>query len=51
VQQVIREAVRAMPSGRSCKCGSALANAILTDRKRISAAAKKRLAPIAGKYL
>src|ERR1700677_2594590 len=50
VQQVIREAVRAMPSGRSCKCGSALANAILTDRKRISAAAKKRLAPIAGKY-
>jgi 5'-methylthioadenosine phosphorylase len=51
VQQVIREAVRAMPSGRSCKCGSALAHAILTDRKRISAAAKKRLAPIAGKYL
>jgi 5'-methylthioadenosine phosphorylase len=51
VQQVIREAVRAMPSGRSCKCGSALAHAILTDRQRISAAAKKRLAPIAGKYL
>ena len=51
VQKVIREAVRAMPAGRGCKCGSALAHAILTDRKRISAAAKKRLAPIAGKYL
>jgi 5'-methylthioadenosine phosphorylase len=51
VQQVIREAVRAIPSGRSCKCGSALAHAILTDRRRISAAAKKRLAPIAGRYL
>ncbi len=51
VRQVIREAVRAIPSGRSCKCGSALAHAILTDRQRISAAAKKRLAPIAANYL
>jgi 5'-methylthioadenosine phosphorylase len=50
-QNVIREAVRAMPAARECKCGSALAHAILTDRKLIPAAAKKRLAPIAGKYL
>jgi len=50
-QNVIREAVRQIPESRGCKCGSALAHAILTDRKMIPAAAKKRLAPIAGKYL
>ena len=51
VQRAIREAVRALGSGRDCKCGSALAHAILTDRKAIPAAAKKRLAPIIGKYI
>jgi 5'-methylthioadenosine phosphorylase len=50
-QNVIREAVRAMPSARSCKCGTALAHAILTDRARIPAAARKGLAAILGKYL
>jgi len=50
-QNVIRAAVRGMPERRECNCGSALAHAILTDRKLIPAAAKKRLAPIAGKYL
>ena len=51
VQRAIREVVRALGSGRDCKCGSALAYAILTDRKAIPAAAKKRLAPIVGKYV
>ena len=51
VQRVIRETVRELGGERSCKCGSALAHAIITDRKMIPAAAKKRLAPIAGKYL
>lgn len=50
-QNVVRETVGNMPDARNCKCGSALAHAILTDRKLIPAAAKKRLAPIAGKYL
>jgi 5'-methylthioadenosine phosphorylase len=50
-QNVIRETVKQMAATRDCKCGSALAHAILTDRKLIPAAAKKRLAPIAGKYL
>jgi 5'-methylthioadenosine phosphorylase len=50
-QNVVREVVKAMPAGRTCKCGSALAHAILTDRASIPAAAKRRLAPIAGKYL
>ncbi|MGB8674634.1 MAG: S-methyl-5'-thioadenosine phosphorylase [Candidatus Acidiferrales bacterium] len=50
-QRVIREVIRDLPAERSCKCGAALAHAILTDRKTISAAAKRRLAPIAAKYL
>jgi 5'-methylthioadenosine phosphorylase len=50
-RNVIREVVKTMPETRVCKCGTALAHAILTDRKMIPAAAKKRLAPIAGKYL
>jgi len=50
-QRVLREAVRSMPDERACKCGSALAHAIITDPKLIPASAKKRLAVIAGKYL
>src|ERR1700739_426591 len=50
-QNVIREAVRAMPSERSCKCGRALAHAVGTDPTGVPAATRKRLALIAGKYL
>ena len=50
-QNVLTEAIRNMPSTRSCRCGEALKNAIVTDRNKISAAARKRLVPIAGKYL
>src|SRR3982074_2757635 len=50
-QAVVREAVRAMPPERACKCGSALAHAIVTDPAVIPAAARKRLSVIAGKYL
>src|SRR3977135_4497693 len=50
-QAVVREAVRAMPPERTCKCGSALAHAIVTDPAVIPAAARKRLSVIAGKYL
>lgn len=51
VQRVLHEVVRALPDERTCKCGSALAHAVLTDRKMIPAAVKKRLAPIVGKYI
>jgi 5'-methylthioadenosine phosphorylase len=50
-QNVIREAVRSMPLERSCKCGRALAHAIITDLAMIPAATRKRLSVIAGKYL
>jgi len=51
VQRVLREVVRELPEARSCKCGTALSHAILTDRAVISAATKRRLAPIIGKYI
>jgi 5'-methylthioadenosine phosphorylase len=50
-QTVLREAVRSMPADRACRCGSALAHAIVTDPKVIPASARKRLHVIAGKYL
>ncbi len=50
-QRVLRQAVRAMPAERSCKCGSALEHALITDLQLIPAATKKKLAAIIGKYL
>src|SRR5690242_11118361 len=49
--KVVRESVAAMPKARGCKCGSALAHAILTDRKKIPAATRKKLSLILDKYL
>jgi 5'-methylthioadenosine phosphorylase len=48
---VVRETVAAMPSERSCKCGAALAHAILTERDKIPAATRKKLSLILDKYL
>jgi 5'-methylthioadenosine phosphorylase len=48
---VVREAVAAMPKDRTCKCESALAHAILTDRAKIPTATRERLKLILGKYL
>jgi 5'-methylthioadenosine phosphorylase len=50
-QAVLRAAVRQMPADRSCRCGQALAHAIVTDRKLIPKAAKRKLAAIIGKYI
>jgi 5'-methylthioadenosine phosphorylase len=48
---VVREAVAAMPKTRSCKCGSALKHAILTDPGKVPLATRKKLNLIVGKYL
>ncbi|HXJ91322.1 MAG TPA: S-methyl-5'-thioadenosine phosphorylase [Terriglobia bacterium] len=50
-QKIIRAAVRDLLRERTCKCGSALAHAILTDRRKISPAARKKLELLVGKYL
>lgn len=47
---VVREAVAAMPTSRSCKCGSALATAIITNKDVVPAATKEKLQLIIGKY-
>jgi 5'-methylthioadenosine phosphorylase len=49
--KVLRATIAAMPSGRGCKCGSALAHAILTDRDKIPAATRQKLKLILDKYL
>jgi 5'-methylthioadenosine phosphorylase len=50
-QRVLKKAVREMPATRSCKCGSALQHAIITDSKVVPKAARKKLAAIIGKYI
>jgi 5'-methylthioadenosine phosphorylase len=50
-QRVLRSAVRTLPAARTCKCGSALQHALVTDLKLVPAATKKRLAAILGPYL
>jgi 5'-methylthioadenosine phosphorylase len=50
-QNVLREAIRMLPSERACKCASALKHAILTDPKVVPLQTKKNLAAIIGKYV
>jgi 5'-methylthioadenosine phosphorylase len=50
-QKVLREAIRALPTDRACKCGDALRHALITDMKLVPAVTKKRLAAIIGKYI
>ena len=49
--RVVKETVAAMPKARACKCGSALAHAILTEPAKIPQATKEKLKLIVGKYL
>ncbi|MHB1022823.1 MAG: S-methyl-5'-thioadenosine phosphorylase [Acidobacteriaceae bacterium] len=49
--KVVKAAIAAMPSERTCACASALKYAILTQPDAISATAKERLSLLLGKYL
>ncbi|HTK94910.1 MAG TPA: S-methyl-5'-thioadenosine phosphorylase [Terriglobales bacterium] len=48
---LVKHAVAGMPKQRSCKCGSALANAILTDRAKIPGDVRQRLKLLLDKYV
>ena len=48
--RVVAQAVAAIPAGRSCKCGSALAHAILTDRSTVPEATRLKLGILIDKY-
>ena len=47
---VVAAAVAAMPSARTCKCGSALKHAILTDKAAVPAATRQKLGIFVDKY-
>ena len=49
--RVVRQTVAAIPTERTCKCGSALAHAILTGSDKIPAATRRKLSLILDKYL
>jgi 5'-methylthioadenosine phosphorylase len=49
--KVVKATIAGMPRQRDCKCGKALAHAILTDPAKIPAATKEKLQLILGKYL
>jgi 5'-methylthioadenosine phosphorylase len=49
--RVVAEAVARAPHTRGCKCGSALSNAILTDRKLVPETTRIKLGILIEKYL
>jgi 5'-methylthioadenosine phosphorylase len=50
-RRALREAVGRMNPERDCGCRDAMRDAVLTDREAISPEARRRLEPIAGRYL
>ena len=48
--ELVRNLVARMPQERTCKCGSALKHAIITDRAAIPASIKEKLGLLIGKY-
>jgi 5'-methylthioadenosine phosphorylase len=48
--RVIGHAVKTMPAERSCKCGSALQHALITDKALVPHTTIQKLEPIVGKY-
>jgi 5'-methylthioadenosine phosphorylase len=48
--KLVAQAVATAPHARACKCGSALAHAILTDRGTVPAATRQKLGILIAKY-
>ena len=48
--KLVRSSVAAMPAERTCKCGAALAHALITDKTKVPAATLEKLGPIVGNY-
>ncbi|HET9743450.1 MAG TPA: S-methyl-5'-thioadenosine phosphorylase [Terriglobales bacterium] len=49
--KVVRQVIAAMPKTRSCKCGSALRHAIMTDPTKIPGETRRKLSLLLDKYL
>jgi 5'-methylthioadenosine phosphorylase len=50
-KRIIREVAGRLPGREGCGCSETLRYAIITDRKKIPAATRNRLALLLGKYL
>jgi 5'-methylthioadenosine phosphorylase len=50
-KKTIHNVIEAAPAIRSCRCASALKNALVTERKKIPKKVRAELRPIIGKYL
>lgn len=50
-QQAVEQLVNSLPNEKTCTCESALEDAIITTRERISPAARQKLGLIVSKYL
>ncbi|MFQ5873800.1 MAG: S-methyl-5'-thioadenosine phosphorylase [Dehalococcoidia bacterium] len=50
-QKIVRELVGRMPERRTCGCGQALKDAIITSREQIPPKLKEELKPLIGRYL
>ncbi|MBV8069907.1 MAG: S-methyl-5'-thioadenosine phosphorylase [Acidobacteriaceae bacterium] len=48
--KLVQQVVRTLDGARTCRCGSALKHAIITDRASIPAEAKRKLGLLIGKY-
>jgi 5'-methylthioadenosine phosphorylase len=48
--QVVAHAVARMPAARTCKCGSALSHAIITDRSLVPEPTRRKLGILVDKY-
>jgi 5'-methylthioadenosine phosphorylase len=49
--KVVTAAVSNMPAARECKCGAALAHALITDPKVVPENTRRKLELLVGKYL
>jgi 5'-methylthioadenosine phosphorylase len=49
--KVVTAAVGSMPESRTCKCGSALKHALITNPAAVPSSTKKKLELLVGKYL
>lgn len=50
-KRLVRQAIKLAPAQRTCSCGSALKDGIITARERISDTLKHDLAPLISKYV
>jgi 5'-methylthioadenosine phosphorylase len=48
--KVVAQAVAKIPAARSCQCGAALSHAIITDRKMVPEATRRKLGILIDKY-